>query len=764
MQAKRKSVWQRVGLSLGIGVLSAALWGAPVWASTRIGDMEIQMWYSTRNTFHTDGGQHFDWVQWRNEVAVWLVYEGAVKNGKVFGQYEIPWIQTAALNARYRFRADPVWELKKSFSDKYDGHERKSYLFPENGFRDLFADLDFGQVGAGTMGLRVGYQQIVWGESDLFRSIDVINPLRIDQNQGAGEKFDEFRTPIFAFKGLYNIGNVGNWFSNVFVEPFFTPGFRGPTSNLIANGLALRAPVRMKGCYDRNNNLIRYNIADCASANTLQTIDGIPRHVFQPWDPSYLGRRRTIQPWAFIAREPNPRSGSPDFDNNSDSPDIANIRHTYLPNVYKGLNKLELKGMWGNKTMAGGVRIFGSSVGGFDFSLNYAYIPVGTQGTFNIKQVFAAPMYGDPATAKALGINPASLAGSFQEGLERCLGAKGTQGNPRNSGSQKRKAPKSDGTVLIGADLAGYDDPARFGPKGALNPDGSVKPGKHGAIRLPETDCFPASQDWNRTNVIGFTSTYNDFDYTGAVFRLEESMSTKEYVRHDTLGAAFTGNGVLAANLPPDQAAALSARNLRYSPQQQADLLKFMINKNYHNYTPVWRSMVGFDLFRSYAFFKYIPGIHHSFYDQAWFLSGQWLMVNRWNNTTNDLCYVVDNGGNGITAQAAAAMSARDGLKHYSNPRCRVNHWNNLFTLGFANQGLFHSHVESRNAVVYEPRGKDVLLYSQWWWRNVFGYPSIELSAGVAWYPSSGMSQGWSGLYAFADRDQLWAEFKYYLL
>ena len=146
-------------------------------------------------------------------------------------------IQNATINARYRFRTDPVWTLRESYEKRYDNHERQSYLFPENGFRDLFADLDFGEVGDGHLGMRVGYQQIVWGESDLFRSIDVINPLRIDQNQGAGEKFDEFRSPIFAFKGLYNVGNVGSLFSNVFFEPFFTPGFRGPNSDLIADGL-----------------------------------------------------------------------------------------------------------------------------------------------------------------------------------------------------------------------------------------------------------------------------------------------------------------------------------------------------------------------------------------------------------------------------------------------------------------------------------------------------------------------------------------------
>jgi hypothetical protein len=174
--------------------------------------------------------------------------------------------------------------------------------------------------------------------------------------------------------------------------------------------------------------------------------------------------------------------------------------------------------------------------------------------------------------------------------------------------------------------------------------------------------------------------------------------------------------------------------------------------------------MVGFDLLRSYQFFRYIPFLHHSFYDQAWFLTGQWLMQNQMDNVANPLCYVVDNGGNGVTEQQAKALRAQDGKNHYSNPQCRRYRWNHLFTLGFVNQGLFASRVETRNAVVLEPRSQDWLLYSQWWWRNVMGYENVELSMGVAWYPSSGMSQGWTGLQHFADRDQLWFEFTYYLL
>jgi hypothetical protein len=236
--------------------------------------------------------------------------------------------------------------------------------------------------------------------------------------------------------------------------------------------------------------------------------------------------------------------------------------------------------------------------------------------------------------------------------------------------------------------------------------------------------------------VVGFTGTYNDFDYTGAVFRLEQSLSTKEVIRN-----VPGGFGHHAAD----------------------PILAKSIQQNFHRFTPVWRSMVGFDLFQSLGFFRYIPGIHHSFYDQAWFLSGQWLMENYWDNVANNLCQNSDNIGNGITKEEAQAFRAA-GQRVYSNPHCRRYRWNHLFTLSLGNQGLFASRMETRNAVAFEPRAKQYLLYTQNWWRNVLGYPSLELSFGAAWFPGSYHDVSWSSLNYYAWRDQLWFEFTYYLL
>jgi hypothetical protein len=96
-------------------------------------------------------------------------------------------------------------------------------------------------------------------------------------------------------------------------------------------------------------------------------------------------------------------------------------------------------------------------------------------------------------------------------------------------------------------------------------------------------------------------------------------------------------------------------------------------------------------------------------------------------------------------------------------PGCTNKHWNHLFTLGLSGQGYFKSKLEQRTAVAFEPRGKQWFLYGQWWWRDFFKLP-VDLSAGVAWYPSSRTDHSWTALNFFTNRNLLWAELTYYLL
>jgi Protein of unknown function (DUF1302) len=727
--------WRNVACGVLLALTTFVEWGNTAWASTRIGNAEMQMWYRTRHTFHTDGGDNVNWVQWRNEVFFWLVYDDFVKNGKILNQdsLAIPFVKNAVFNARYRFRADPMYSIRRHYQNIYDDEERENFVFPENGFRDLFIDMDLGQVGPGSLSLRVGNQQIVWGESDLYRSIDIINPLRIDQNQGAGEKFDEFRTPIWAVKALYNVGNVGTWFSNVSIEPFWSPRFRSGTSSLILEG-GYRLPFHIKGCLDQNNREVPYDPVTCANARSANG-----QRVFTQYRPGWLGQRERIRhPFSFFSAGPNAQR-TPDFGcaTTRCSPDIFGDRVSSFANLKKGSSTHVLNGAF-NENQAGGLRIQGTSIWGVDWSLVYMFMPNGESGTYDYNSFLNDPdsptgiaIYGDPALVQQQ-FPGAPVRGTFEEGLRRCLSDGGKQ-HETQSGPGKR-GYRAGGTILVGADLFGYNFPGRYksnNRKGALGANGNpLGKGSHNAARPLRTQCLAAQHDYVWTHVPGFTLTYNDFEYTGMVFRVEQSFSTKEVMRKNPT-----------------------------TPGQKLQL----VTDNFDRYTGVWRSMVGFDLLRSVPAFRYIPFLHRSFADQAWFFTGQWLMQNHWNNLSNNLCQNVDDAGNQYSDKQVRVDRAA-GLRSYSSPKCSRKRWNHLFTIAAVNQGLFASRVETRNAFVFEPRGQQTLLFSQWWWRNVLGYPNVELSTGVAWYMGSNQSHSWSSIQHFSDRDQFWFEFTYYLL
>jgi hypothetical protein len=208
-----------------LGIIAVLLSTTTAWATTTFkdNDIEVQAWYRMRHTFQTDGKEHFEWVQWRNEAFVWTIWRNFVRSGKLLDTVPIPFVKSAEVNARYQARVDPVYYLRQHYRNLYTENERANFLKPQDLFRDLFLDLDHGDLGPGDLTSRWGYQTIVWGEMDLYRSLDIINPLRLDQSAGVGEKLDELRLPILAAKFLYNLGSVGESFSQVGLEGWFTP-------------------------------------------------------------------------------------------------------------------------------------------------------------------------------------------------------------------------------------------------------------------------------------------------------------------------------------------------------------------------------------------------------------------------------------------------------------------------------------------------------------------------------------------------------------
>ena len=71
--------------------------------------------------------------------------------------------------------------------------------------------------------LRLGRQNLAWGETDIFRLLDGINPLD-NTFGGPFEDLDDRRIPLWMLRGTYNLGDIGPIYS-LTLEGFWVPGF-----------------------------------------------------------------------------------------------------------------------------------------------------------------------------------------------------------------------------------------------------------------------------------------------------------------------------------------------------------------------------------------------------------------------------------------------------------------------------------------------------------------------------------------------------------
>jgi hypothetical protein len=168
-------------------------------------------------------------IQNRNTLRLRLDYEW-LKDGKAIEKYPVPWIRSSHLFLLYRgvydsaydlapggnlhdILAQPVGSLAGLPSQVRDG------LKYENVLREAFVDVDFRDI---PLNLRLGRQQVVWGETDNFRMLDRANPLDLSWHQ-LYESWDDLRIPLWMIKALWRIGYVGP-LSDAFVETYWDPG------------------------------------------------------------------------------------------------------------------------------------------------------------------------------------------------------------------------------------------------------------------------------------------------------------------------------------------------------------------------------------------------------------------------------------------------------------------------------------------------------------------------------------------------------------
>lgn len=109
------------------------------------------------------------------------------------------------LRAIFRGGYDNVYDFTNKWGHDggYFSKSKESDLKTESEMREWYVDLF-----KGPLWLRLGKQQIVWGKSDFFRLLDIINPLDYSWHNFF-EGYDDIRIPLRLISAQYAVGDVG---------------------------------------------------------------------------------------------------------------------------------------------------------------------------------------------------------------------------------------------------------------------------------------------------------------------------------------------------------------------------------------------------------------------------------------------------------------------------------------------------------------------------------------------------------------------------
>jgi hypothetical protein len=117
-----------------------------------------------------------------------------------------------------RFVYDAIYNVSSTYRDVRDKDPENIDKFKQS--YDLWEFyFDFSR---GPWFLRIGRQNLAWGDTDIFRLLDGINPLD-NSFGGPFEDLDDRRIPLWMLRGSYNFGKVGP-VSSFTLEGFWVPG------------------------------------------------------------------------------------------------------------------------------------------------------------------------------------------------------------------------------------------------------------------------------------------------------------------------------------------------------------------------------------------------------------------------------------------------------------------------------------------------------------------------------------------------------------
>jgi len=162
----------------------------------------------------------WDLVQWRN--IAYLEVQHDLKH--LMGQIDfMKPLQRWGVEVKYRIVGRFMYEAAYNVGPQELRDVRDNDKENIDNFKQAYDLWEcYGDIAKGPVFFRIGRQNVSWGETDVFRLLDVINPLD-NTYGGIFEDLDDRRIPLWMLRGSYNFGYLGP-IASLTLEGFWVPG------------------------------------------------------------------------------------------------------------------------------------------------------------------------------------------------------------------------------------------------------------------------------------------------------------------------------------------------------------------------------------------------------------------------------------------------------------------------------------------------------------------------------------------------------------
>jgi hypothetical protein len=202
-------------LVAGTVLLVCSFFPAAIMAIVTLGDdLEFEGFVKAQNILRTPRFDTTELIMQRNTAQIESKYY-FLRDKQVFGRFSTGPLEEGTLTLTGRSVYDSIYDIRGSYSDAFSNAD-KPFGKSEHKLREAFVDLVLPPFS-----LRLGRQQVVWGETDNFRALDVINPLDLTWHW-ARESWEDIRIPLWMARGIYDVGKFGP-LEESFVEGIWIP-------------------------------------------------------------------------------------------------------------------------------------------------------------------------------------------------------------------------------------------------------------------------------------------------------------------------------------------------------------------------------------------------------------------------------------------------------------------------------------------------------------------------------------------------------------